>query len=158
MFETARTRIAGWCAQESGAARLDRIVLAFGLVAVTGLLVVSMIGREASQAPAEAGRAASAAPGGGGASPRAPEQRVVSATGRVAPEPPVVEGVDVGPSHVSPSYLEQFEPRPDIERAILSAQTERAVAEAEAARAAAGVPAPEETAPETGAASGTDGS
>ena len=142
-----RERIAAWRTDESGAARADRGVLVFGGIAVMALLVFSIIGRD--EPASLAGSAGNPAAGSAGApdqtapGPGAPERRIVSATGRAAPEPPQVEGQSTGPAAVSPGYMDRFEPRSDNEQAILSAQTERAVAaEEEAARAAAEAAAP----------------
>jgi hypothetical protein len=141
-------RIAAWRTDESGAARADRVVLVFGGIAVTALLAFSMIGRDDEPASL-AGSAGNPVAGSAGApdqtapGPAAPERRIVSATGRAAPEPPQVEGQSTGPAAVSAGYMDRFEPRSDNEQAILSAQTEQAVAaEEEAARAAAEAAAP----------------
>jgi hypothetical protein len=137
----AKERIAAWRADESGAARADRVVLVFGVVAVTALLAYSMIGREApaTVAGSEGTPAAGSAgtPGQAAPDPAAPERRVVSASGRAAPEPPQAEGRSTGPAAMSASYMDRFEPRFSNEQAILSAQTERANAANDAARAAA---------------------
>jgi hypothetical protein len=155
---TPKGRMAIWCADESGAARMDRAVLVFGVLSVTALLAFSMIGQEEHRTLAEAGGTSSAAAGEGAVPADLPQQRVISATGRTVPEPPRVEGVEVHSSYASSSYLERFEPRHDNELAILTAQTQQAMAEEEAARAAAAAAAPADSASETGAASGADGS
>ena len=143
MIEARRSpseRIAAWRADESGAARADRVVLTFGVIAVTALLAYATIGREAPAplAGSEGNPAAASAgaPGEAASDPAAPERRVVSASGRAAPEPPQVEGRLTGPAAVSAGYMDRFEPRFDNEQAILSAQTEQARAAEEAAHAA----------------------
>lgn len=149
--------MAAWRADESGATRMDRAVLVFGVIAVMALLAFSLTGRDDPASLVEAGNtpAAGSAVGPGQA---APERRVVSAAGQAAPEPPALEGEPVGPAHTSPSYMQRFEPRFDNEQAILDAQTERAVAVEEAARAAAAEAAPADAAPQDEPAEATDGS
>ena len=152
-------RIAAWRADESGAARADRVILVVGVIAVTALLAFSMIGRD--EPASLAGSAGNPAAGGAGAQdqtapgPGAPERRVVSATGRAAPEPQQVEGQSTGPAAVSAGYMDRFEPRSDNEQAILSAQTEQALAAEEAARAAAEEEAARAGAEEAAPGSGT---
>jgi hypothetical protein len=142
------TRWKAWCADESGATRMDRLIPMIGLAALTLLLVVSMM--EGEDAPAVAG-------GEGAPSAAAPERRVVSSGGWAATEPQRQPGVEIGAAHVSPGYMDRFEERYDNELAILMAQTEAAIAAEEAARAAEEAAAPAEPDP-AAAAPAADGS
>ena len=128
-------RLAWFRAEESGAARMDRVVLVFGLVALTALLAMSMMRGEAPGALVQRDGAGT----GSGSAPVAPDRRMISAAGRTAPEPTVAEGAAIPPPMPTAGYVAHFDPppRPDTEAAFLAAESQRVRAEEDAARAAA---------------------
>ena len=122
--------VGGRWADESGAARMDRIVILVGLVVVGALLALSAFGPgDRGSATETAGAPAAAATAGAAGA----ERHVISAAGRVAPEPQRTDGAEVGPVHASASYMQRYDQRADTEQAILNAQTQRALAEEAAA-------------------------
>jgi hypothetical protein len=113
----------------SGSARIDRIAIGVGGVAIIALIA---IGQFRGDGPAEGGDAAATASETSGAGSGAPVRRV-SAVGNIPPEPPGVPG-EVRRSHASASYQQRFDEPYDNEMQILEAGRQQARA-AEAARA-----------------------
>ena len=110
--------LAGWCADESGASRMDRIVLVCGVIAIFGFFALALM-RDVA-APED--------PGALAADAEPPARKFVSAAGQVAPEPPRVEGGASQRSHASVGYQQQFDRRYDNEAAVLYSQTQAAIA------------------------------